>query len=221
MQVGQTYDIHWPHSAAGACGTVNQYQTPFYDGVFCNLDMEAFATLGPQDITNAVGVQAQIFTIVNDESYYYPDMIRGWIVDEDYDNHHDWSRWASSMGLPLTLISTAQHKKSNNNTISFSTRRGNPPGDDRGALWFFSNAYESNAVGQPILTIQFDNESLTVKLSFTIVNIYFTSYGIQNLSALTEGFYNRLPLLQYSLILHCMTFSFPILSTLAKRVSES
>merc|ERR1711937_700775 len=68
--------------AAGACGTVNQYQTPFYDGVFCNLNMEAFATLGPQDIASAVGVQGQIYTIVNDESYFYPDMIRGWIVDE-------------------------------------------------------------------------------------------------------------------------------------------
>ena len=32
MEVGQTYEVHWPHSAAGACGTVNQYQTPFYDG---------------------------------------------------------------------------------------------------------------------------------------------------------------------------------------------
>merc|ERR1711937_539669 len=68
--------------AAGACGTVNQYQTPFYDGVFCNLDLETFSTLGPQDIASAVGVQAQIYTIVNDESYFYPDMIRGWIVDE-------------------------------------------------------------------------------------------------------------------------------------------
>jgi hypothetical protein len=31
MEVGQTYEVHWPHSAAGACGTLNQYQTPFYD----------------------------------------------------------------------------------------------------------------------------------------------------------------------------------------------
>ena len=29
MHVGETYEVHWPHSAAGACGTVNQYQTPF------------------------------------------------------------------------------------------------------------------------------------------------------------------------------------------------
>ena len=38
MKVGETYEVHWPHSALGACGTVNQYQTPFYDGVFCNMD---------------------------------------------------------------------------------------------------------------------------------------------------------------------------------------
>lgn len=82
MEVGETYEIHWPHSAVGACGTVNQYQTPFYDGVFCHLDMDGFLGLGAQDIANAVGVQGQIFTIVNDEEYYYPDMMRGMIVDE-------------------------------------------------------------------------------------------------------------------------------------------
>ena len=27
MEVGETYEVHWPHSAAGACGTPNQYQT--------------------------------------------------------------------------------------------------------------------------------------------------------------------------------------------------
>merc|ERR1712151_1272365 len=31
-----------------------------------------------------VGVQGQIFTIVNDEAYFYPDLIRGWIVDGEY-----------------------------------------------------------------------------------------------------------------------------------------
>lgn len=83
MEVGETYEVHWPHSAAGACGTVNQYQTPFYDGVFCNLPT-GVAGLTGQQIASAVGVQGQIFTIVNDESYFYPDMIRGWIVDGDY-----------------------------------------------------------------------------------------------------------------------------------------
>lgn len=83
MEVGQTYEVHWPHSAAGACGTLNQYQTPFYDGVFCNLPVEVLTTLGPQDIASAVGVQGQVFTIVNDEAYYYPDLMHGMIVDGD------------------------------------------------------------------------------------------------------------------------------------------
>ena len=84
MEVGQTYEVHWPHSAAGACGTLNQYQTPFYDGVFCNLDMDTLLTLQPQDIASAVGVQSQVYTIVNDEDYYYPDLIRGMIVEGDF-----------------------------------------------------------------------------------------------------------------------------------------
>jgi hypothetical protein len=81
MHVGETYEVHWPHSAVGACGTPNQYQTPFYDGVFCNLDADTIATLTPENIKDAVGVQGQVFTIVNDESYYYPDLMRGMIVD--------------------------------------------------------------------------------------------------------------------------------------------
>ena len=84
MVVGETYEVHWPHSAAGACGEVDQYQTPFYDGVFCKLPLDVFTTLGPQDIASAVGVQGQIFTVVNDESYFYPDMMRGWIKDGEY-----------------------------------------------------------------------------------------------------------------------------------------
>jgi len=78
MQVGETYEVHWPHSAAGACGTINQYQTPFYDGVFC--------TDGAIDISTnkQIGVQSQTFTIVNDEAYYYPDLIKGMIVDGQF-----------------------------------------------------------------------------------------------------------------------------------------
>merc|ERR1711972_290157 len=34
MHVGETYEVHWPHSAIGACHTPHQFQTPFYDGVF-------------------------------------------------------------------------------------------------------------------------------------------------------------------------------------------
>jgi len=74
MHVGETYEVHWPHSALGDCGTPNQYQSPFYDGVFCHLDKLT-------ETQSQIGVQAQVFTIVNDERYYYPDLIRGMIVD--------------------------------------------------------------------------------------------------------------------------------------------
>mmetsp|Transcript_7303 Transcript_7303/g.7876 ORF Transcript_7303/g.7876 Transcript_7303/m.7876 type:complete len:626 (-) Transcript_7303:395-2272(-) len=84
MEVGQTYEVHWPHSAAGACGTPNQYQTPFKDGVFCNLPIEAFQTLTPQDIASNVGVQSQTFVIVNDENYYYGNLLGGMIVEGDF-----------------------------------------------------------------------------------------------------------------------------------------
>jgi hypothetical protein len=96
MEVGQTYEVHWPHSAAGACGTENQYQTPFYDGVFCNLDMDTLLTLKPQDIASAVGVQAQVFTIVNNDDYYYPDLMKGWIIDGDNDKGGDIAKYTGS-----------------------------------------------------------------------------------------------------------------------------
>jgi len=77
MEVGQTYEVHWPHSALGACGTLNQYQTPFYDGVLCHADRL------DGDLQDHVGVQSQVFTIVNDEDYFYPDLMSGMIVDGD------------------------------------------------------------------------------------------------------------------------------------------
>lgn len=99
MEVGQTYEVHWPHSAAGACGTLNQYQTPFYDGVFCNIDLV-------KDTAGQVGVQAQIFTIVNDESYYYPDLMRGMIVDKNI-----------SFGTDLAMYTGSTTGETRNNTI--------------------------------------------------------------------------------------------------------
>jgi len=78
LVVGETYEVHWPHSAAGACGTPWQYQTPFYDGVFCT---GGIISLDPLNTFEKIGVQAQIFTIVNDESKYYPDLMRGMIMD--------------------------------------------------------------------------------------------------------------------------------------------
>jgi len=83
MVVGQTYEVHWPHSKFGACMTPYQYQTPFYDGVFCGLGDGQAIVNGDVDgafVAASVGVQAQVFTIVNDENYYYPDLIRGAIV---------------------------------------------------------------------------------------------------------------------------------------------
>jgi hypothetical protein len=43
--------------------------------------------LAMQDIANAVDVHGQMFTIVNDDSYFYPDMICGVIVDKDMDKN--------------------------------------------------------------------------------------------------------------------------------------
>lgn len=36
------------------------------------------------DLPGRVGVQAQVFTIINDEDYFYPDLMRGMIIDGDY-----------------------------------------------------------------------------------------------------------------------------------------
>eukprot|EP00977_Amphora_coffeiformis_P012353 scaffold3051_cov175-Amphora_coffeaeformis.AAC.4 len=77
MVVGETYEVHWPHSAAVACGTPNQYQTPFADGVFCR---DGVLT----NTASQIGVPVQVFVVVNDESYYYPDLFRGMIVDGVY-----------------------------------------------------------------------------------------------------------------------------------------
>jgi len=96
MKVGETYEVHWPHSKAGACGTPDQFQTPFYDGVFCrhgtgagqvNLLAASADTgdhTGADGLATKVGVEAQVFTIINDEDYYYPDLMRGMIVDGQF-----------------------------------------------------------------------------------------------------------------------------------------
>jgi len=86
MHVGETYEVHWPHSAIGACHTPHQYQYPFYDGVFCGWTQGVADAIAADDqvLANAVGVQGQIFVIVNDENYYYPDLIRGAIVDGNF-----------------------------------------------------------------------------------------------------------------------------------------
>jgi len=106
MHVGETYEIHWPHSVLGACGTPYQYQSPFYDGVFCGATAEALGTLQPQDIANAVGVQGQVFTIVNDENYYFPDLMRGMIVDDE-----------NGMGIDVAVYTGSTTGTSRDNTV--------------------------------------------------------------------------------------------------------
>jgi len=96
MHVGETYEVHWPHSALGACGTPNQYQYPFYDGVFCGATAELLASLTPQDVASNVGVQGQVFTIVNDDDYYYPDLARGMIVEADHNMGIDIAAYTGS-----------------------------------------------------------------------------------------------------------------------------
>jgi len=81
MMVGETYEIHWPHSKAGNCGTIWQYQTPFYDGVFCN---DGIISLDPLNTFETIAVQAQVFTIVNDEYHYYADLFKGMMVGGTY-----------------------------------------------------------------------------------------------------------------------------------------
>merc|ERR1712187_324824 len=78
LHVGETYEVHWPHSAAGMCGTPHQYQSAFYDGVFCR---GGIISLDPLNTYTKIGVQAQIYTLINDERYYYPDLIRGMIAE--------------------------------------------------------------------------------------------------------------------------------------------
>jgi hypothetical protein len=101
MHVGDTYEVHWPHSRAGDCGTANQFQTPFYDGVFCKHSgtktTDGYFNI-VAELPGNVGVQAQIFTIINDESYFYPDLMRGMIteVSDDMKYGKDMAHYTGS-----------------------------------------------------------------------------------------------------------------------------
>ena len=86
MHVGLTYEFHWPHSSLGACQTPWQYQYHFLDGVLCGATQggvdiaTAAALLG--DKTHGIGVEGQVFTIVNggDADAKRPtwDVLNGW-----------------------------------------------------------------------------------------------------------------------------------------------
>jgi len=86
--VGETCEVHWPHSAAGSCGTQWQFQTPFYDGVFSRRGQSGVDLSLTNTWTN-IGVQVQVFTIVNDEAYYYPGLMKGMIrlPNSDWQRH--------------------------------------------------------------------------------------------------------------------------------------
>lgn len=104
MHVGETYEVHWPHSSLGACNTPWQFQSPFYDGVFCYGNDALYGSLTAQDIAHNIGVQAQVFTIVNDEDYYYPNLMWGMIVDA-----------RNSMGTQITSYTGSTTGTSRNN----------------------------------------------------------------------------------------------------------
>ena len=86
MHVGLTYEFHWPHSSLGACQTPWQYQYHFLDGVLCgatidNVDIATASTL-LMDKTHGIGVEGQVFTIVNgmggDAVRPTWDVLNGW-----------------------------------------------------------------------------------------------------------------------------------------------
>jgi hypothetical protein len=91
MTIGQTYEVHWPHSKAGMCNTPWQYQTPFYDGVFCKDNV-----ITANNTAQTIGVQSQTFVVVNDEDYFYPDLFRGMIVDEEKEFGTDVAKYTGS-----------------------------------------------------------------------------------------------------------------------------
>jgi hypothetical protein len=91
MHVGLTYEFHWPHSSLGACQTEWQYQYHFLDGVLCG------ATMAGLDIETAVdalvtrahniGVEGQVFTIVNSDDPSSSDYLR-----PTWDSMNSWDR---------------------------------------------------------------------------------------------------------------------------------
>jgi len=64
------------------CGTKWQMQSPFYDGVFCQ---DGVISIAPLNTYQKIGVQSQVFQIVNDDvtpEYQYMDLIKGaWVAD--------------------------------------------------------------------------------------------------------------------------------------------
>jgi len=85
MKVGYTYEVHWPHSNLGMCGTKWQYQSHFMNGVLCKANQnyttpEAAVDTVFETKSTRIGVQAMVFTVVNDPAFDYPDWnpLDGW-----------------------------------------------------------------------------------------------------------------------------------------------
>ena len=80
-----SYKVHWPNSNLGICGSEWQYQSHFMNDVLCQANE---AGLSPADAvafvfdskSTKLGLQGQVFPIVNDPACDYPDWdaLKGW-----------------------------------------------------------------------------------------------------------------------------------------------
>merc|ERR1711879_39158 len=72
VKVGETYEIHYPYSSAGAvAAALDDDVTSLSDGL-------GSAANGRSLLNPFLVVQGQVFFIVNDDNYYYDDMVHGW-----------------------------------------------------------------------------------------------------------------------------------------------
>merc|ERR1711943_90836 len=68
-------------------------------------------TADPLSLPGQIGVQGQVFVVVNDENYYYPDMLRGMIVTDDGPGSN------TVMGKEVTAYTGSTTGTSRDNTI--------------------------------------------------------------------------------------------------------
>ena len=89
-------------------------QSPFYDGVFCR---DGIITIAPLNTFEKIGVQAQVFTIVNDEdpAFVNMDLIKGMVVEvrrEESGNFAD-----KSLGTDLGMYTGSTTGTSRDNEV--------------------------------------------------------------------------------------------------------
>ena len=70
-------------------------QSPFYDGVFCR---DGIITIAPLNTFEKIGVQGQVFTIVNDEdpALVNVDLIKGMVVNAEKNQGTDLGIYTGS-----------------------------------------------------------------------------------------------------------------------------